>query len=179
MIVAGALAVLLVIGLGLAAVLAGSGSTGSRPTAPSTAATGPLVLAPVDAPAADSAGCVALMAHLPAALTNTGAPLPRRPIAPPVPPATVAWSSPTGDAVVSRCGVAPPTELTATSELLDVSGVRWLRVAGDRAATWYAVDRPVYVALTLPGDVGTGPIQDVSNAIAATLPAQPVRPAGG
>jgi hypothetical protein len=33
------------------------------------------------------------------------------------------------------------------------------------------VDRPVYVAVTIPGDAGTGVIQELSDTIARTLPA--------
>jgi hypothetical protein len=39
------------------------------------------------------------------------------------------------------------------------------------------VDRPVYVALTLPDGSGPSPIQVVSKAVAATMPAVPVNPA--
>ena len=52
--------------------------------------------------------------------------------------------------------------------------------AGEGAAgrsTWFAVDRPVYVALTLPAGSGPTPIQRLSAAIAETLPEQPVDPA--
>ena len=51
---------------------------------------------------------------------------------------------------------------------------------GEAAAgrsTWFAVDRPVYVALTLPAGSGPTPIQRLSAAIAETLPAQPIDPA--
>ena len=44
----------------------------------------------------------------------------------------------------------------------------------DDAITWYAVDRAVTVALTIPADTGTGPIQDVSTTIAKTLAAKAV-----
>lgn len=52
--------------------------------------------------------------------------------------------------------------------------------AGEGAAgrsTWFAVDRPVYVALTLPAGSGPTPIQRLSAAIAETLPEQPIDPA--
>ena len=51
---------------------------------------------------------------------------------------------------------------------------------GEAAAgrsTWFAVDRPVYVALTLPAGSGPTPIQRLSAAIAETLPEQPIDPA--
>ena len=43
-------------------------------------------------------------------------------------------------------------------------------------STWVSVDRPVYVALTLPNDSGPSPIQTVSDLITRTLPAVPIRP---
>ena len=49
--------------------------------------------------------------------------------------------------------------------------------AGAGRSTWFAVDRPVYVALTLPAGSGPTPIQRLSAAIAETLPEQPIDPA--
>ena len=37
------------------------------------------------------------------------------------------------------------------------------------ASTWVAVDRAEYVAVTLPDGSGTGPIQDLSDALTSTL----------
>jgi hypothetical protein len=37
------------------------------------------------------------------------------------------------------------------------------------------VDRAVYVALTMPGDVGTGPVQEISEAVGGTLASRPVQ----
>jgi hypothetical protein len=76
---------------------------------------------------------------------------------------------------VLRCGLARPGELTPTSALREISGVRWLPVEGAVATTWYVVDRPVYVALTVPAGSGTGPLQDVSTTVDRTLPTRPVR----
>jgi hypothetical protein len=50
-------------------------------------------------------------------------------------------------------------------------------VAGeDTRSTWFAVDRAVYVALTLPSGSGPTPIQTLSDTIAAKLPATPIDP---
>ena len=51
--------------------------------------------------------------------------------------------------------------------------------AGDDNArsTWYVVDRPVYVALTLPAGSGPTPIQKISEAVAETMPATRPDPA--
>lgn len=48
--------------------------------------------------------------------------------------------------------------------------------AGDGRSTWFAVDRPVYVALTLPAGSGPTPIQSLSTTIAEVLPAVPPVP---
>jgi hypothetical protein len=47
--------------------------------------------------------------------------------------------------------------------------VGWLVLTGDGASTWYTADREVFVALTVPADAGTGPLQRISETIAATL----------
>ena len=52
--------------------------------------------------------------------------------------------------------------------------MRWLTLAEGGLVTSIAVDPPVYVALTAPGGVGSGPLQAVSDAVRTTLPAQAV-----
>ncbi|MDQ3406303.1 MAG: DUF3515 domain-containing protein, partial [Actinomycetota bacterium] len=86
-----------------------------------------------------------------------------------------AWGDQVEQPVVLRCGLGKPPELTPTSALRVVSGVQWLPIMGTGSATWFVVDRAVYVALTLPDGMGTGPLQTVSEAVSA-LPAQSVRP---
>lgn len=173
LVVALILAGVLVIGIGIAGIVLGTGGGPTAAAPPTAAATGPVPLVPVAAPLAGSAQCAALAKALPATLANGNAPLHRRPLAAPAPPAAAVWGA--GDTpVVLRCGIERPPELTSTSELLDVSGVRWFQVTGNGAATWYAVDRAAVVALTLPDGLNTGPIQDVSTAIKATMPAVPV-----
>jgi hypothetical protein len=134
---------------------------------------GPLALVPVPAAQAGSPDCTKLLAALPAELISNGAQLSRRELAQPAPAATEAWGSP--DAIVLRCGLDRPAELTPTSQLRVVSGVQWLPVEGDGSSTWYVVDRNVYIGLTVPDSAGTGPLQQVSDTIAAQLPAVPLR----
>ncbi len=43
-------------------------------------------------------------------------------------------------------------------------------------STWYAVDRGVYVALTLPTGSGPTPIQQLSEVIDRSIPAAPIDP---
>lgn len=146
------------------------------PAAPS--ADTPLALAAVPAPAAASPECAALVAALPDRLPSGTDQLDRRPLAEPAPAGAAAWG--VDQPAVLRCGLDRPAELTRTAELLQVNGVRWLRLSDPAtdSSTWVAADRAVYVALTLTERSGTGPLQDVSSAITGTLPAQPVQPAG-
>ena len=132
-----------------------------------------LALVPVPAPQAGSADCTTLITALPPELISNGAKLSRRALADPAPQATVAWGEP--DAIVLRCGLERPPELTPTAQLRVVSGVQWLPVEGDGSSTWYVVDRNVYVGLTVPDTAGTGPLQQVSDTVAAKLPPVPLR----
>jgi hypothetical protein len=165
---------LLMVGVIVLAVVNGDKDTALPP--PSTTgspAPGPVALVPVDAPDAAGADCTKLVKALPKTLISDGKPLGRAKIAEPAPKAAVAWGR--SDApVVLRCGLSRPPELTRTSPLRVISHVQWLPVNGDDAITWYAVDRKVTIALTIPADTGTGPIQDVSAAIGKTLAAKPV-----
>jgi hypothetical protein len=170
LIVALVLSVLLVVAVSVAGIVLGRSVTTPAATPPPPS--GPVLLVPVAAPQAAFPACAALTRALPATLSNGTNPLHRRPLAAPAPTAAAAWGA--GDPVVLRCGIERPPELSPTSELLDVSGVRWFQVSGSGTATWYAVDRAAVVALTLPNVVHTGPIQDVSAAITAAMPAVPV-----
>ncbi|WIX88487.1 DUF3515 domain-containing protein [Amycolatopsis sp. DG1A-15b] len=143
----------------------------TRPS-PSDSA-GPLPLVPVPAPAAGSPGCTTLLGAVPSELTSNGTALKVRALAAPAPPATVAWGD--ADPVVLRCGLGRPPELTPTAQLRLVNKVQWLQVAGEGASTWYVVDREVYAALTVPDSAGTGPLQAVSDTVAAKLAPQPLR----
>jgi hypothetical protein len=144
----------------------------TRPSADEMA-TGPLALVPVPAPEAGSPACTALLGAAPTELTSNGTRLKLRELATPAPPATMAWGEP--DALVLRCGLNRPPELTPSAQLRLVNKVQWLQVPGDGASTWYVVDREVYAALTVPDSAGTGPLQEISDAVAAKLPARPLR----
>lgn len=175
-----ALAAVLVVGvIVVAAIAPGSDNTTAGAAGGSHQ---PYAMPAVPAPKAGSKPCDTFTAHLPKSLANGRHPLQRRALAKPAPPATAAWGG-GQEPVTLRCGVQQPGELTPTSRLLDVSGVQWLEVpaagSGSRRVTAYAVDRPVYVALTMPTDVGTGPLQDVSAAIRQTLKPVPVRASNG
>ncbi|MGH3762574.1 DUF3515 domain-containing protein [Actinophytocola sp.] len=151
-------------------------ATRGRPT--TAPRTGPVALVGVDAPGATSKPCTDLVKALPTTLPDSGKTLRRLEIAEPAPPAVAAWGGDRGEPVVLRCGLTRPDELTPTAVLREISAVRWLPVEGAGASTWYAVDRAVYVALTVPTDTGTGPLQEISAAVERTLPAKPVRARG-
>ncbi|WAL64275.1 DUF3515 domain-containing protein [Amycolatopsis cynarae] len=159
-----------VLALALAAGVAVAGVLGSR-SGPS--GNGPLALVPVPAPQADSPECDRILAALPAELASDGTKLSRRELAQPAPPATVAWGSP--EAVVVRCGLERPGDLTPTSSLRAVSGVQTLLAEGDGSSTWYVVDRAVYLGVTVPASAGTGPLQQLLETVSNTLPAVPLR----
>lgn len=137
----------------------------------------PVVIAAVPAPQADSAECRALTATLPDELGE----FTRATAAEPAPPGTAAWknSGRETEPVVLRCGLERPTEFVAGRPLQMVDDVQWLRLDDPDAqrSTWVSVDRPVYVALTLPTGSGPTPIQTLSAVIARTMPAMPIRPA--
>lgn len=179
LIIAIALGVLLAVGVAGVGVYGWYGEHRLRQeTAAAEAArrTGPLAAAPIPAPEAQSPECAAVMSALPAQLSIGGAQVPRRPLAEPAPAATVAWGDAEHDPVTVRCGIDAPAELTPTSQLMDVSGVSWLEINQGGDSSWLAVDRPVYVALSAPADIGTGPLQDLSRLIGGKLPKQPVFP---
>jgi hypothetical protein len=134
----------------------------------------PLVIAAVPAPQADAPDCATLMGALPQRLGDYQRATP----AAPVPPATAGWRFRDTEPVVLRCGVGRPTDFVVGAPIQIVNTVQWFRVADQDTgrSTWYAVDRPVYVALTLPQGIGATPIQQISDVVAAKLTAVPIRP---
>ncbi|ORB32480.1 DUF3515 domain-containing protein [Mycolicibacterium parafortuitum] len=130
----------------------------------------------VPAPQAASPDCRALVEALPEQLGDYR----RVPLVDPAPAGTAAWRTDGGEAVILRCGLDRPAEFVAGAPLQVVDAVSWFRVGDvtepDRS-TWFAVDRPVYVALTLPPGAGPAPIQALSKAIADTLERRRPEPA--
>ncbi|WP_007026937.1 DUF3515 domain-containing protein [Saccharomonospora iraqiensis] len=134
---------------------------------------GPLPLVSIPAPEADTPQCDRLTAAAPDTLESKDEQLRRRTLAEPAPPATLAWG--VDNPVVLRCGLDRPPELTRTSPLQVVNGVQWLPVSGQGSTTFYAVDREVHVALTVPEQAGTGPLQETSDTVRETLPEVPLQ----
>lgn len=133
----------------------------------------PVVIATVPAPHAQEPPCRALLEALPQRLGD----FPRAAIAQPVPAGTAGWRAASDtEPVVLRCGLDRPTDFVVGSPIQLVDRVQWFQVRQDDRSTWYTVDRPVYVALTLPPGSGPTPIQQLSELIDHTMPAVPIRP---
>lgn len=75
--------------------------------------------------------------------------------------------------MIARCGVDRPAEFAVGTSIEQVNGVQWFRVSDSALAstTWFAVDRGVYVAVTVPDGAGSEPLIEMSDAIAKALPA--------
>lgn len=137
----------------------------------------PVAITEVPAPQADSPDCRALVDALPEQLGDYR----RATVREPAPAGTAAWQpeEPGGEALILRCGLARPAEFVLGAPLQVVDAVQWFQLtdeAGGDRSTWFAVDRPVYVALTLPPGTGPLPIQAISAAIATALPPRPPDP---
>ena len=129
----------------------------------------PVEVPPVT-PDAD-ANCPALMGQLPLELAGEQS----RPVDSDSPYA-YAWGEPP---VVLVCGVERPAALEPTSPLIQISGVNWLVDTSDPdSIVWTAVDRPVYVQVTVSADTDSAPVTALCQVINDTLPLQPVD-AGG
>lgn len=133
-----------------------------------------LVIPAVPAPQANSPECATLMATLPPRLGDYQRTTP----AALVPPATAAWRSGDTEPILLRCGVGQPADFVVGAPIQIVNTVQWFRVTdpGADRSTWFVVDRAVNVALTLPQGTGATPIQQISDVVAAKLPAVPIRP---
>jgi uncharacterized protein DUF3515 len=112
---------------------------------------------PAPTPEAD-ANCPGLMGALPLDLVGEPARLVDTDT-----PYAAAWGDP---AIVLVCGVPEPGE----GQLLQINRVTWLVDQSDEATTWTAVDRAVYVEVTLPPDVDSAPVTVLSGPVADTLP---------
>ena len=143
----------------------------------------PVAIATVPAPKADTAECRALFDALPQQLGDYR----RAAAADPAPAGAAAWQATAdGEPVILRCGLDRPAGFVVGSPIQVVDAVQWFGVgeagagsdpADKGASTWFAVDRAVYVALTLPQGSGPTPIQAISEVIAKSLPAKQIDPA--
>jgi hypothetical protein len=157
------IAALVVVVVAIAAVVTLGVTKDSHPVL----ATGPVPVAAVGQPGANSAACRALMAKLPTDLSGSK----ERAVEGGGNQSVAAWGDP---AVILRCGLETPQELNCSSALTQVDDVAWLQLAddGSPATTYIAADRSVRIAVTLPSGSGTGQIQEISDVISATLEAR-------
>lgn len=152
----------------LAFALTSATSTGSpSSTASSTAAAGPVtVVAPT--PSDDVVEpCAQLVSQLPVQLGDLA---PR--IAHPSPDTAAqvaAWGNPPIEFI---CGTSRPSALTVDSgaQVVNVDGVNWLPIKGKSSTEWVAIDRAVYVSVTVPASYEQPPLGPISDAVTATLP---------
>ncbi len=133
----------------------------------------PVRLATVPAPHAGDPACRAVLDAAPAQLGEYR----RAEIAAPAPQGAAAWTAGDGASVVLRCGLDRPADFVVGSPIQVVDRVQWFEVREGERATWYAVDRQVYLALTLPPGSGPTPIQELSDVISEHVAAVPIRPA--
>jgi hypothetical protein len=133
----------------------------------------PVPIATVPAPSSASSECAALTAALPDQLGDY-----RRAVVDTTDPGVAAWqTSPDAEPVILRCGLDRPAEFVVGAPIQVVEPVQWFELTDADRSTWFAVDRPVYIALTLPSGSGPTPIQEISEAISKTMPARPIDPA--
>lgn len=141
------------------------------------AASEPVAAVPLPSPGAGSEECAALVEALPESLGEAG----RVALVEPAPEGTAAYRMPDAEPVIVRCGLPAPPTFTVGVALQEVNGVQWFNEPDPdpavTASTWVAVDRPQFVAVTLPEGSGTGPIQDLSDALTETLEAVEPDPA--
>lgn len=133
--------------------------------------TGPVAVPAAPAPGAEGRYCAELMPELPDPLADQGR---RKLIAPE--PSVAAWGDP---AIILRCGLPDPAELTCAASLTrfssaDGTAVEWLRLSEGSATTYLAVDRPVRIAVTLPANGDISPVQQLTEVIGRVLPERPV-----
>ena len=140
----------------------------------------PVAVGAAETPDSGAADCVALMDALPENLGEYE----KVALVDPAPESAAAWRS-TADAdaepIILRCGFERPLEFTQGTSLQEVNRVQWFSIDGSEeglgASTWVAVDRPVYVAITLPDGTGSAPIQGISEAVKSAMDEQPIDPA--
>jgi hypothetical protein len=131
----------------------------------------PVAVVAIPAPGAESPECTALANALPDRMDDYE----RAELANPAPAGAAAWrTAGGGEPVILRCGIERPVDFVTGTPVQMVNDVAWFRIADTGRTTWIAVDRPVYVALTLPDGSGSVPIQAITKAVADTMAARPI-----
>lgn len=137
----------------------------------------PVAVVSVQAPDAESAECGRLTDELPDTLGQARS----VEMVEPAPAGARAYRMPDGEPVVVRCGLPAPPGFRVGAPLQQVDEVQWFAETDPdpsiTATTWVTVDRARYVAVTLPEGSGSGPIQQLSEAVAAAMDPVEPRPA--
>jgi Protein of unknown function (DUF3515) len=162
----------------LVRVLGGGSDAGSGNVADVSGTPAPqradLPVLPVDVPpvtAEADAACPALMGALPLDLAGE-----RSRKVKSTSPFAYAWGDPP---IVLVCGVDRPAGFVATSGLIQIDAVQWYVDDSDRdTVVWTAVDRSVYVQLSIPSSLDSAAATELSTLIAQTLPVQEPQPGG-
>jgi hypothetical protein len=128
------------------------------------------VAAPPPADAATQAACLKVLEQLPTRVDGLDA---RQVVSSPSSPFVVGWGDP---AVVLRCGVARPKDLVPGSSSLYVSasgagGPYYDVTSSGNDQIYTAVDRAVYIEISIPAKYSSGPLPALSEIIAGALPA--------
>ncbi len=91
-------------------------------------------------------------------------------------PYAYAWGEPP---IVLRCGVDRPAGFVRDSPLIQLDAVQWFVDDSDPDVyVWTAVDRAVYLELSIPSSLGSEAAIALGPLITATLPVQELRPGG-
>jgi hypothetical protein len=89
-------------------------------------------------------------------------------------PYAYAWGDP---AIVLICGVDRPAGFVSGAALIQINGVSfYVDTSNPDSTVWTAVDRSVYVQISLPASVDSGPVTALTPQIAQALPYQDPRP---
>jgi hypothetical protein len=118
------------------------------------------------APPSDAAAegpCAQVLSVLPVQL---GPLTPRAVHTTPDSPNVVAWGDPP---IVLRCGVARPAGFVPTSDVYNVGNVYWLAVKQKSATVWTAIDRAVYLEVTVPAQQPYMPLPIIGAKLASKL----------
>ena len=171
MVLAAVLVPLVVAAVVLTKVLAdGGGGTAADVSAPPSQARDELPVVKVPTPPVTPEAqqtCPALMSTLPLQLNDE----PSRRVES-ASPFAYAWGQPP---VVLICGVGRPATLGPTSGLIQINGVQWfVDTSSADKVVWTAVDRPVYVQVTVSADTDSAPVTELSDVLAGALPQQAV-----
>ena len=153
-------------------VRGGADDTPADVSGASSTAREDLPVLPVDVPPVTpgaDASCPALMKTLPIELSGE----PSRRVKSDTPFA-YAWGDPP---VVLVCGVDRPAGYVVGASAIQINGVQFYVDTDDPDTTvWTTVDRPVYVQISLPSSVDSGPVTALTPQIAQALPYRDPQP---